>query len=242
VKKLLNILYLLISISLFTFLLISSKQKRGNVLCNGLEIRVDTNDDLFFLNAEMVEELVFENDHSLVGKPIKDINIYLLEEFINIHPNIDQAELYLAIGGKLYINVKQRKPIARVFEKEQSYYLDSDISPMPLSENYSSRVLQVYWDEITAHRKEMLTILLDFIYQDEFLKAQITALEFDETDEVIMYPRAGNHKIILGKVENILEKLEKLKVFYRQGLEKVGWERYSHINLKFENQVVCTKR
>jgi len=166
----------------------------------------------------------------------------LLEEFINKHPNIEKAELYLAISGKLCVNVKQRKPVARVFEKEQSYYLDSDISPIPLSDKYSARVLQVYWSEITAHRIEILTVLLDLINQDEFLKAQITAFEFDKTDEVIMYPRAGDHKIILGKVENTAEKLEKLKVFYRQGLEKVGWERYSHINLKFENQVVCTKR
>jgi len=242
VKKVLNILYLLLSISLLTFLLISSKHKRGNVLCNGLEIRVDTKDDLFFLNAEMVKELVYENDDSLVGKSVKDINIYLLEEFVNRHPNIEKAELYLAISGKLCINVKQRKPVVRVFEKEQSYYLDAEISPIPLSDKYSARVLQVYWSEITAHRKEILTVLLDLINQDDFLKAQITALEFDETDEVIMYPRAGDHKIILGKVENTAEKLEKLKVFYSQGLEKVGWERYSHINLKFENQVVCTKR
>ena len=42
-KKGLNILYLLVSISLLTFLLLSSKQKRGDVICNGLEINVDTN-------------------------------------------------------------------------------------------------------------------------------------------------------------------------------------------------------
>ena len=82
-----------------------------------------------------------------------------------------------------------------------------------------------------------------FSFQDiYFLKAQITALEFDDKDEIIMYPRVGDHKIILGKAQNIEEKFEKLKIFYRHGLEKVGWDRYSHINLKFENQVVCTKR
>ena len=37
-------------------------------------------------------------------------------------------------------------------------------------------------------------------------------------------------------------KFEKLKVFYRYGLGKVGWDRYSMINLKYHNQVVCTKR
>ena len=52
----------------------------------------------------------------------------------------------------------------------------------------------------------------------------------------------GSHKIILGSAHDLEKKFEKLKVFYRKGLEKVGWDRYQTINLKFENQVVCTKR
>jgi cell division protein FtsQ len=35
-------------------------------------------------------------------------------------------------------------------------------------------------------------------------------------------------------------KLENLKLFYQKALPKVGWERYSSINLKYKNQIVCT--
>ena len=241
-KKILNILYFLVGLSLLVFLSLNSHKNRGSILCKGLQINVDTKGDLYFVNSDMVEDLVLEIQDSIVGKPFEDINIYLLEDFVNEHPNIAKAELYLALNGSLCVDVTQRKPIARVFEQNQSYYLDAQINAIPLSDRYTARVLPVYWSESTERRKNILKSILSFLDEDVFLKAQITALEFDDNDEVFMYPRVGDHKIILGKAQNIKEKFEKLKVFYRHGLEKVGWDRYSIINLKFKNQVVCTKK
>ena len=111
-----------------------------------------------------------------------------------------------------------------------------------LSDQYSARVLQVYWNELTAFRIEILGSLIESIESDKFLKAQITGIVFDENNELVVYPRVGGHKIILGEAEDFRNKFEKLKVFYRHGLGKVGWDRYSMINLKYHNQVVCTKR
>jgi cell division protein FtsQ len=241
-RKVLNSVYLLAMVSMLVLLVFTSNKTRSKVICESIEVEVDTRGDLFFLTEEMIVDLVAENQDSLVGSSFEDINIFLLEENVNMHPNIDKAELYLSLNGKLCINVKQRKPIARVFEENQSYYLDDQIDPIPLSDRYTARVLHVYWDEKTISRSVDLSAILKYLSEDKFLKAQITAIEFDENDEVIMYPRIGDHKIVLGSALNLTKKFEKLKVFYREGLEKVGWDRYSHINLKFENQVVCTKR
>ncbi len=241
-KKIVNIVYFLVGLSLLTFLSLTNNKERSKIVCNGLSITVDTRGDLFFVDQEMVEELLLESEDSIVGKLFEDINIFLLEDFVEEHPNVAKAELYLALNGVLCANVKQRKPVARVFEEKQSYYLDSNIEPIPLSDKYSARVLHVYCDEITEARKKVLKTVLTFMEEDAFFKAQLTALEFDENDEILIYPRVGDHEIILGKAQDIEKKFEKLKVFYRQGLEKVGWDRYSQINLKYENQVVCTKR
>jgi cell division protein FtsQ len=95
---------------------------------------------------------------------------------------------------------------------------------------------------MTASRKETLDALMKLIAEDAFLKAQITAVAFDEDDEIMIFPRVGNHKILMGEARDLDKKFENLKVFYKRGLEKVGWDRYTQISLKFENQVVCTKR
>ena len=241
-RKVLNIIYFLLLVAVLSFLSWTSRVSLNGVACQNIEIQVDTESDLFFVNAEMVGAMLLEKEDSILGKTYEDINIYLLEEFLDTHPNIKKAELYLTIDGNLCVDVKQRKPIVRVFEEKDSYYLDEEVMQFSLSEKYSARVLQVYWSEITEERRTILASVIDLIDADKFLKAQITAIEFDETDELIVYPRVGDHKIILGEAQDLVKKFEKLKVFYRHGLEKVGWNRYSHINLKFKDQVVCTKR
>ena len=46
--------------------------------CNKVQIQVDTQDDLFFINAEMVEKMIFSKEDSLIGKAHEDINIYFI--------------------------------------------------------------------------------------------------------------------------------------------------------------------
>ena len=241
-RNFLNVSYLFLIISALFYLSWSSLFHLDIQKCSKVQIQVDTEGDLFFINSEMVEEMIFSKVDSLVGKSYEDINIYLLEEFVNQHRNIKKAELYLSLDGTLSISVKQREPMVRVFEGDESYYLDDEMNHFPLSDQYSARVLQVYWDEITESRIAILESLIDLIDSDNFLKAQITAIAFDENNEIVLYPRVGDHKIIMGKAEDFRNKFEKLKVFYRKGLEKMGWDRYCMINLNYKDQVVCTKR
>lgn len=241
-KKAFNILFFLLSCVLLSYLLIMSNKNRAKITCNEISINVDVTHDLHFIDAELVTDLLNQIEDSLIGMPYEDINIYLLEEFITEHPNIEKAELYLSNHGTLSVLVEQRKPIARVYENRHSFYLDSKIKSMPLSEKYSARVPLIYCNQMTVELKGMLRTVFDVLEQDPFLKAQITAIEFDENNEIMMYPRIGNHKIIVGNVHRLAEKLKNLKIFYQQGLDKIGWARYSSINLKFDNQVVCTKR
>jgi len=55
-------------------------------------------------------------------------------------------------------------------------------------------------------------------------------------------PRVGAHMIMLGSLENYRGKLHKLMVLYREGFSRVGWNQYEWINLKYKDQVICTKK
>ena len=74
---------------------------------------------------------------------------------------------------------------------------------------------------------------------NEFWKAQIEQIYVGE--EIELVPLAGSHIIVLGNFQDIDEKMNKLLVFYTHGLNKVGWNIYETINLKYKNQIVCTK-
>tara|TARA_B100000780_G_scaffold264045_1_gene218377 strand:+ start:1377 stop:2105 length:729 start_codon:yes stop_codon:yes gene_type:complete len=241
-KKVINILYFIVLTSSVLLISNGSKNRWGKIVCREIHVEVDINEDLYFVNPEMIKALILENQDSLLGKPYEDINIYLLEEFVDAHPNIKKAELYLGTKGELFVDVQQCKPIFRIFEADTSYYLDNQFEIFPLSDNYSARVVQVYWSKLTNSRLDILRKLELMMKNEEFVKSLVTAIAFDRNNEITLYPRLGKHVILLGKVFDLEKKMEKLKDFYVSGMNKVGWDRYSKINLKFDDQVVCTKK
>ena len=60
--------------------------------------------------------------------------------------------------------------------------------------------------------------------------------------DVVMIPKVGDLRNVVGKVDDWEGRLEKLMSFLKDGITKKGWNRYKEINLKFDNQVVCVRK
>ena len=59
---------------------------------------------------------------------------------------------------------------------------------------------------------------------------------------MVLIPRVGNQRIHFGMLVNSTEKLANLYQFYKQAMPVKGWQTYSDISLKYNNQIVCTKK
>lgn len=90
-----------------------------------------------------------------------------------------------------------------------------------------------------------LTNFVKLIESDDFWRAQIVEFVVSQAQngslELRLIPRAGAHTIIFGRIEDVEAKLDKLLLFYRRVLNKEGWERYRTIDIRFADQVVCTR-
>ena len=84
--------------------------------------------------------------------------------------------------------------------------------------------------------------LANLLSEDDLWAYQIIQIHFSKDKEVILIPRVGNHKIIFGMLKNLEEKFQNLRLFYEQAIRLKGWNSYTDINLKFKNQIVCTKK
>jgi cell division protein FtsQ len=60
--------------------------------------------------------------------------------------------------------------------------------------------------------------------------------------DIILIPKVGNHSIVFGSALFIEEKFNNLKTVYSKGLNTIGWDKYSRINLKYKGQIVAEKR
>jgi cell division protein FtsQ len=131
--------------------------------------------------------------------------------------------------------------------------MDEKGDVMPLSSKFTSRVIVINGsvplpiDVSNADVKpnpawQNLYELVNTIRTDDFFKAQFEQIYISSKGEYELTPRVGRHSILLGKGENIDQKLVKLKLFYKEGISKVDWNKYKQIDLRFNDQIVCAKR
>lgn len=223
-------------------------------------ITIDYETENRFINEEdVLSQIMNKNDTGTLL--LNQFDVTAIEEKLKHNNAIKDAQVYKTVDAKLNVNVKQRRPIVRIFSNNESYYIDEEGSLMPLSNHYTARVLVVNGNLKEPFAKRYLfnysnlndslidKTLLDDIYkmakyidQSEFWKAQIEQVTVNKLLELELIPKVGNHKIVFGGVEGLEGKFQKLMIFYQKGLSKTGWNEYSEINLKYKNQVVCKKR
>jgi cell division protein FtsQ len=129
-----------------------------------------------------------------------------------------------------------------------SYYMDTALSAMPLSSRYVhytpvvTNVPPLRDDSAGRALRGQILGLVQFITAHKFWNAQIAQVEMtaDRTFELI--PVLGKQRILLGDTARLEEKLDNLLAFYRQVLNKVGWDKYETLDLRFAGQVVASPK
>mgnify|MGYP001070827194 CR=1 FL=1 len=238
-KKLLKyVLFLLLIIGL-GFLYSFSSKKNDNRIVTSPIVEFEDGDN-YFLTHAMVNKLLIQNNDSAVNQAKSVINLYSLENKVTQNPYVEKASVFLTIEGVLKSVIKQRTPVARIIEANKSYYVDKQGVVIPLSDNYSARVLLVSGVKSNDDLKEILP-LINTILEDNFLKKEVVGIEKSEGKEYHFSVRSGNYKIDFGKLTNIDIKFKKLKAFYNKTFEDKTIQNYKTINVKYHNQVVCTK-
>jgi cell division protein FtsQ len=84
--------------------------------------------------------------------------------------------------------------------------------------------------------------LANYITGDPFWNAQIVQVYVNRKMEFELVPRVGAQIILFGDGNRLEQKFFKLGTLYREGFRQKGWNHYEFINLKYNHQVICTKR
>jgi cell division protein FtsQ len=163
-----------------------------------------------------------------------------LEKLIESHPGIKNVEVFSNQKGEIKIRVQQKKAIARVKSSTNDYFLDEYGFEMLKPDNCTQQLI-VFTGDISNNDHTEIFSLINTINSSEFWSAQITQVHFED-DDIILIPRVGDHKIKVGNLRDIYEKLDKLYQFYKVVIPIKGWDFYKEINLKYNNQIVCTKK
>lgn len=245
-------------------LLVVAGREQGKALAKSPDIAISVADENAFLTEEELRVRLRRKGLLFDGQTMEFLDVTAIEAFIRDMPEVELVDAFKRMGGKWDIRIRLRKPLARIFNNRgESFYLDEKGATMAPTRNFQARVM-VFSGRI-PDRNDTLTVdeiinndslksirLLDDIYRisnyvcnDPFLRAQISQVHRDRSGDFILIPQVGDHRIIFGAARSDLEvkeKMDKLKVFYKEGLPYEGWNKYETINLKFRNQIVCKKK
>jgi len=248
-------LYLIIALSFVTI-------KDNKIPYSSIDVEIKDTTHNYFVSKEDVLGLLNKKAGKIIGNAQSNVNLANIERIVESQSAIKRADVYRThyrdnkkMSNKLMIDLYQRRPILRVINfYNNSYYLDENELIMPLSPNYTARVLTAngYITEQPKRRSMSWTcqpynvlrdlfVLSKFIQGNKFWNAQIQQIYVNENREFELVPTVGQHIIILGTIENYQLKFEKLKIIYQNVLNPLGWNLYKTIDLKYKNQVVCTK-
>lgn len=223
--------------------------KRAARPVNDVEVNIETLDGNYFTDKEEVISLLnAESTDYVLGSAVSQLDLKTLEQRVEVHPFVKDAQVYKDIKGNLIVHVKQAKPIARVFNRSgEDRYIDAQGYLIPTKARQVARVpilefgRELGWEENITESVygQQLLELLHFVDKDEFWRAQIAGMFIQGDGQIIMQPQVTKQEITFGMPEELDEKFKKLKLFYKEILPNKGWNTYSSVNLKFKDQIVC---
>ncbi len=233
---LISLLYIICMILLFYF----SQKTHNNRILKNFNIIIDSLYKDHFVNENIVKNILFYKTEK-IDKKIGQLCILKMEKKLNNYPFIKKSEVFLSVDGTLNIKIWEKKPILRIKNGDKESYLTKDAENLELSSFYSSKVILAKGYFSKTEKKELAN-LIQFINSDELLKNQIISIKKNNRNSFVLIPKIGNHHIILGNIKDFKNKLNKLKAFYKQYLNKIDINQYQTIDLQYKNQVVAKKR
>lgn len=207
-------------------------------VCQEFDVTIADSSRRQFLSSEDLRKKIRSEGIYPENKPFNEIQTQAVEDVASKIEVLNEAQCYKTNGGKVTLRVRQREPRLRVISTE-NYYVDADRKPMQASYKTACRV-PVVTGYVT--QQAACNELFDFVQwldDNDFWNAQIEQINVLQNSEIELIPRVGGHVILLGRLVDYEHKLDKLQVFYDEGLSKMGWLPYKEVDLRFYGQVVC---
>jgi cell division protein FtsQ len=232
------------------FLIAFSERKQDNLTIMDVEVKLENINNNHFIDEADIIGLMGTDPEMLRGANPATIDLRQMENRIRNDRYISDAELYNDLKGNLVVKVKLRRPIARVVQIDgPDGYIADDGTVMPVSDKFTSRVVVIsgaYGPQLlkmknvneTEEGTEIME-LLNVLQKDEFWRAQISQLDIDGKTRISIYPQVGDELIEFGKPTDIGIKFKKLKIYYKEILPRMGWNRYKRVNLEYAGQIVA---
>lgn len=228
--------------------------------CTGFEIITEGGGVDPLIEASDIRSAILSMTDTLVGKELGSIDFHLIHKVIKEIPYVRSTDIQSKIDGNIQVRVQLREALLRLQTKDgHSFYIDPEGYLMPIHPGHPARVLIASGNirggmdpkQMNAPHIDSLPAggmirelfeMAKFIHSRALLDKLIAQIWVSKRGKLEMSPLIGEYTIIFGGFEDMNEKFEKLVTYYEEGAGKAGWIDYRSIDLRYKNQVICSKR
>ncbi len=223
-----------------------SAGRNGDDKCGGIELNIEKNSHAGFVTYAIVENDLRSANILPTGRPMCDISTGQIERTLRKNEFVEKVECYKTSKGKVAIDITERTPVIYLLpDNGEGYYVDK-LGKVITKNTYPVNMPVATGKFTQQYARKHLSRLGVFLLDNPFWNDQIeqihVSVNSDREYVIDLMPRVGDHIIHLGTIDKFQDKLQRLMVFYRQAITKVGWTRYSVIDLEYEGQIICKKQ
>lgn len=248
-RQVAQVMQLLLSSTLLVVAIVFAELKQQDSMCRNISITISGDKTQKFITREVVLQYIAPcTETTAKHTMLRTIKTHIIGNRLKKNNFVHDGVVYKNWQGDLKIVVLPRRPIARIIHAHQpSYYIDAAGIFLPLSAQYTARVLLVEVAQLRSTTSNLteqpygtaLLNLLNYIDRDPFWRAQIAYMCVDTKGKVVMHTQVGKQRIEFGSPTAITEKFTKLMLFYKHIIPYKGYNAYKRINLEFNQQIVC---
>lgn len=269
-KRVFNIIVFIVLASGMVFLFVFANVKQKELLCSEFIIDIEYNGAPPLIDKSTIKREIIRSGIRIKDQPVSSIKAPQLQQLLKSNPYVKKATISVSVNGVVKANILQRNPLVRVVDSEYNQcILDDEGHIMPVNYEFPVRLVLANgfinnFKDVSAktvsqvttssreryHTKKNINLPTDLsnihkvarkLKTDSLTSALIEQIYINDKREIELIPKVGEQSIIVGDTVLIDHKLRNLRVFYDHGMKNFAWNNYKVINLKYRNQVVCSK-
>lgn len=233
---------------------IFGRSERGGIVCKRIQVEVTDSLEVQFISSSEIKKSIRKEYGRCIGESLDSIDLQKIETIIDNKSAVFKSQVFTTKDSTLHIEVTQRKPIVRFQKGRSGFYASQDGYIFPLQTSYAPHIQIVdghipvkvsdgHKGEIEdiEERKWVLDIigLVQFIESNKDWRRIIVQIHVKENGDLVLVPREGDEKFIIGYPDHLEEKFEKLKKYYTAIVPKAGRNRYKVVDLRYREQIIC---
>lgn len=241
-----RLIYAGLTILLVAYLVVAgvwSTQTASERLCRGVFIQVIDSAKQKFVTVDELKKELGRLPLTARRSFVESINTDSIECRLRVIDKIESVNVKRLTDGTIHIIVEPMRPVARVFDGDQSYYINKDGKSISAEARYhvDVPVIAGNFNDSLFTAKSLLP-LLDYIGKSERWSKLVTMVKADSPRDVLIIPAIRGLVFNLGDTEGLPGKFARLERMMAEVLPSKGWSHYDTLSVKWAGQVVATRR